>query len=258
MKTAKLIFVRIDNAVRRFEPWGIVLTVIALFVAIGSFWLDYQDRIAERKLRAWEFATSPGPYSGAKRDAVQYLVRHGNDLSGAQLAGVLWPVKEEVSETQFTHTLLKEANFNGKTLLRARFHHANLEEAQLFEGDFSNAVFRDTNLKNAIISDSVLQGAGFLFSDLSGVEFDGSDLTDADFLHATMDGTTFFGTELSNVNFMVRDPSGGKLMRAPLDGALFCLTNMPDGSTCNRDCTRFGEMGYTAELPSDTICPWLE
>ena len=44
---------RIHHWVKAIEPWGILLAVLALWLSVISFWLDYTDRVEDRTVRAW-------------------------------------------------------------------------------------------------------------------------------------------------------------------------------------------------------------
>jgi len=56
----------LDTFVRRVEPWGIMLALIA-------FALDYTDRVEERTVRAWQLLTTLAPGNSGKGPALEYL-----------------------------------------------------------------------------------------------------------------------------------------------------------------------------------------
>ena len=44
---------RVHRSVVVIEPWGILVAVVALVLTVAQFWIDYQDRVGERVVRAW-------------------------------------------------------------------------------------------------------------------------------------------------------------------------------------------------------------
>ena len=143
-----------EGIIKRLEPLGILLAVIGLAISIISFQIDYQDRTTERKLRAWEIVTSDGPVSGGKETAAAFLIKNGNDLSGAKLEGLslLNPTFERINlkGTDLRRSILKaailmDADLGGANLLRADLSGANLTRANLSKANLSKA-----NLSGAI------------------------------------------------------------------------------------------------------------
>ena len=47
------------------EPWSILVAGLALLMTVVQFWVDYQDRVNERVVRAWSLVTTPAPVTAA-------------------------------------------------------------------------------------------------------------------------------------------------------------------------------------------------
>ena len=50
---------RIHRGVAAAQPWGILVAAAALVLSVLQFWIDYEDRVAERTVRAWQLVTTP-------------------------------------------------------------------------------------------------------------------------------------------------------------------------------------------------------
>lgn len=42
------------------QPWGILLAVVALVPSVIQFGLEYEDRLNDRTVRAWQLVTTAG------------------------------------------------------------------------------------------------------------------------------------------------------------------------------------------------------
>lgn len=229
------------RTVKEIEPWGIFLAVIGLSVSIGAFWIDYRDRSIERRLRAWEIATSDGPYSGGKDEAVTFLLGNGRGLSGARLNGVVWADRDltgvdlaraALIGASFEGTNAMQANLTGADLTKANLNWADLTEATLTRADLSGGELKGANLARARLSKATLSGA-----DLSNANLSGANLSSADLSGANLGGANLVRAQLFKA----------RLDDTAIKSARFCGTSMPDLSVCNRDCKE-----------GNLRCPWVK
>ena len=61
--------------VRGFGPWGIVLTLISVTIALITIVVDLEDRQAERTFRAWQIVLAERSAGSSQREALEYLNR---------------------------------------------------------------------------------------------------------------------------------------------------------------------------------------
>jgi Pentapeptide repeats (8 copies) len=246
--------------VKNVEPYGILLAVLALFLGLLTFWVDYGDRVEERTARAWQLLTTDAPGNSGKREALEYLNRDdglfclngsclirlkertplaGIDLSttrpkpgkylpGLNLAGA------NLFQANFAGADLENANFAGARLGQTSFANANLEDADftgayLGEADFSNASLDEAEFENAFLGEAKMRRAF-----LGEVDFTGARLIGANLANAIFEKHMFVGhISESKLTPVIRLPT-------------FCSTEMPDESKCDRDCKPPG------------ACPWFE
>ncbi len=207
-------FAKAHMAVSVMEPWGILLAVIGLAVSIYSFQIDYQDRTVERKLRAWEIVTTPGPVNGGKYESAEFLIRLGNDLSSAELSGIVLRTRNlsginlananlsngifhsvHLDSANLRSANLSNTNLNGVSLSEANLYEANLRQANLCETDLSSA-----DLRFASLNEAELCAANLSHVDLRGADLRGADLRDADLTRANLLEVSFTNANLSRAN----------------------------------------------------------
>ena len=96
-----------------------------------------------------------------------------------------------------------------------------------FWGGLTESELRYADLKNCIFDRSNIQTSFFDFADLSGAVFKETGLADNSFIAVNLSDASFEGAYLYE-----EDNDHG----CCFDGAIFCRTIMPDGSTRNNGC----------------------
>ncbi len=179
---------RIHRAVVVFEPWGILVAMLALSMAVIQFWIDYEDRVAERTVRAWQLVTTPAPGNSGKAAALEYLNKEDGFLcSGWIDAGCLLLLKPRTplvgidlspgntgaagSPQRPLGTYLVDVN-----LSRAILIHANLTGAILNGANLTGANLTGANLAGTILTGAILTGADLAGVILAGAHLGGADL----------------------------------------------------------------------------------
>ena len=179
------------------DLWGLRIAVIALTLSTAAFLLDYNDRVEERTVRAWQLLTTPAPGNSGKIQALEYLNREDGLICGEWTRPLqVW--REEWVKTECLLTLkartplvgidlssgnngtpdnpnddpqgayLLGVNLNGANLRGADLRNVSLTHAELFLADLSAANLRGADLTDAILRGAVLTDADLTDADLSG------------------------------------------------------------------------------------------
>ena len=236
---------RVDNAIRRFEPWGIVLTFIGLLAALLTVAVDLEDRQAERIFRAWQIvwgyqsqatqaeaagpseseeALSPerfGASGSSLREAVEYLNR---DFSGRFCGSwVQWISRQLTGDTNRTclfpakgRESLAGLEARGADLADAFLVDANLTSADLRVALLTGADFRGAELRSAELTGAYGLDSNFSCADLPGADLRGALLLNANLSFADLVGADLRGASLADANLSFADLVGADLTRALL------------------------------------------
>ncbi len=208
-ETFLMIFSSFDRFIRRFEPYGILLAVIGLFLSLIAFSVDYRDRVEERTVRAWQLLTTKAPRNSGKKEALQYL----NKVEGlfcdddrclitlkerTPLIGIDLSVPEEqfgvyLRGINLSDADLIETNLSGTYLSAANLKGANLTAANLSQAYLNQADLRGANLKYA-----ALKGTWLSSANLSGASIEGTNLRSANLMNANLSGV--FGLSQYNLD----------------------------------------------------------
>ncbi len=154
---------RLHRGMVAFEPWGVLVAIVAFLVSVAAFWGDYSDRIEERTVRAWQLLTTRAPGNSGKGAALEYLNREDGLFCAAGLFGAL----DRVCLIQLkTFTPLVGIDLSppddggsGAYLVGVNLTGANLSGAYLTVADLSGADLSGTNLTKADLSDADLSNA---------------------------------------------------------------------------------------------------
>lgn len=262
---------RLDNAVRRFEPWGIVLTFIGLLAALLTVAVDLEDRQAERIFRAWQIvwgfqnqveqadqdggqseSLSPervGASGSSLREALEYLNREfpgrfcgswirwvSLSLTGNNNRECLFPAKDRESL----------AGLKGRS---ADLQSAFLVDANLASADLSVAFLPDADLTGAFLRGADLRGALLLNANLASTDLRGADLTGASLADASLRGADLTGADLSDASLWGADLTGADLTGADLTDAILWGAVLTDADLSGTDLTNARLSSMSASLP---------
>lgn len=110
--------------------------------------------------------------------------------------------------------------------------YANLSGADLRGANLSGLNLHGASLRNAKLMGANLQRVELDMASLANADLSAADLTNAYVALADVAGANFQGAILTNVD--LRGANGANV--AILDGARFCNTTLPDGTTRNDHC----------------------
>lgn len=210
----------------RFEPWGILL-------AIAAFGYDYLGRIEERRLRAWTLVTAEGPISGGKIEGVEFLLREGDSLLGARLAGI------NLGERDLRNISLRQAGLKGANLTQSLLNGANMIDADLRETDLHGAIFDNATLERADlrgarigsitvsdvisgeIGESSTKKTSFKDTILIDADFSGNRIADTSFQGSLSTNAKLKNTYIVEVDFSYSSLEWAEFCDAKFDNVLF-------------------------------------
>lgn len=239
----------LDRLVRRAEPWGITLALIA-------FAFDYTGRVEERTVRAWQLLTTQAPGNSGKGPALEYLNNEDGLLCWGgsclvtmkprtSLRGIDLSPPDKTPENPdddppgayLRGVFLSGADLGSANLPRADLVQANLSGARLFSANLSGADLAGANLSGATFRLANLSGAHFERANLSGADFDRANLSGAYFNRTNLSGADLGGANLLGANLDRANLSGANLVEANLSGANLrgacgdARTKLPEGTT---------------------------
>ena len=215
---------------REFEPWGIVLALFGVVIALVTILVDLEDRQSERTFRAWQLVLTVPSAGSSRREALEYLNREFDGflcgapvewvsglLTGNRRRRCLSPRKERESLARIEEV--------GADLSTADLTGAFLKGANLSRADLTDAFLTGANLVDANLTDANLTRADLTRADLTGANLTDANLTDADLAGAFVLGTNLTDAVLTGANLV-----GAHLTRAVLTGT--DLTQAQLDTTC--------------------------
>ena len=150
--------------VHQFEPWGIVLTLIGVAIALITIMVELEDRQAERIFRAWQVVLTVRTAGSSQREAVEYLNREfdgrwcsswmnwvSKQLTGNNRRECLIPKKARESLVGIE---APKANLRDVDLTFANLRDATLADADLTSAILPSATLTDADLRSAILTDA--------------------------------------------------------------------------------------------------------
>lgn len=180
--------VRAQKLVVILEPWGILFAVLALAISLVSFWFDYEDRVEERTVRAWQLLATPAAGNSGKTEALTYLNKNVG----------FWCDDDGYCRFQ----LKSKTPLVGVDLSVADGPGAYLELVDLREADLRGANFSGANLFGADLVDADLRGANFSGADLTLADMRGALLCGADLTGATLSQTVLRDANINWPDFV--------------------------------------------------------
>ena len=211
--------VRAHKIAKELEPWGILIAVVALLFTVVSFWLDFGDRIEERKVRAWQLLSTTTAGITAKVEALEYLNGEDGVFCFEWLEGrlnwlhsehpgagciILWKPKAVLYGVDLSRKELKNLDdcllrkagvfLQNVNLRRGLLKGADFSSSSLFKADFRIADLMGANfscayLMHAQLQDAILINANLTYSILHDADLTGARLTDADLSSADLGKT---------------------------------------------------------------------
>lgn len=284
----------IQNFIRGFEPWGILLAIVGLLISVIAFMVEMEDRQSERIFRAWEFVlenerlarsydddmSETLPTSGnATAQALEYLNREFEGrfcadrlrfflrwLTGNIRHICLIPSKQRSS---LEDRYLREVVLEGINLPKAKLRKADLMKANLESAYLAGADLRKSELERADLSGADLTGANLKRSTLIDATLKMANLTDARLWRANLTDANlikadFTGAELEEVNFTDAVLRYAIFEDADFEGAIFSGTDISGArmrgakrlkpTQLRGACVSEGEPD--PELPADISIDW--
>ena len=223
------------------EPWGVLVAMLALIVASTQFWAEYEDRVNEREVRAWQLVTTAAPGNSGKIAALEYLNKevgflcserlrrllkwlHGEEHANTRcvvllkgrtpLVGIDLSAQDSSNSERVVRVFLQSIDLSGAVLTSADVKGADLTGADLTGANLARADLSDAYLTHADLSDAYLTHA-----DLVGADLSGANLSHAYLLHANLLGANLFEANLFKANLFGANLSHADLSHADLSGA---------------------------------------
>ncbi len=113
---------------------------------------------------------------------------------------------------------------------------AQMQEMNLFATDLSGSNLSGANLKSAHLNSADLSNANLSNADLEGAKLFRANFSDADLTGASLVGANLDFAQLRGANLTDADLTDARLGTAHTRGAIFCNTQMPDGTVNNDGC----------------------
>lgn len=238
--------------IKAIEPWGILLAVIVFVLSAVQFFIEYGDRVEERRARAWQLVTTFVPGNSGKTSALEYLNREDGLLCFDWLRGKLGFLHDWESHNTGCIFLLKRRAtlyginlsppsdaaqlasgagvfLRGIDLRRASLGLANFSRAVLSDADLSEANLTMANLNKALLIKANLQNANLMEASLSEANLRDADLTNANLYGANLRGAKLRNAKLNGADLMGADLTDADLRSADLRGARLFVTTL-DGA----------------------------
>ena len=215
--------------VHQFEPWGIVLTVIGLVIALITIVIDLEDRQSERTFRAWQVVRelesrnveldghhAVGMAGSAMRKALEYLNQEYDGF--VCMPGFGW-VSKLLTGNDSRECLIPKKDKEFMTGLKARY-------ADLAFADLAEASLATSDLYEANLSKANLCGADLFQANLTGANLTGTNLTGAFLMDANLTRAIFTDAVLTRANFAQANLAHAMLMEANLAQANLASVNL--------------------------------
>ena len=235
--------------VREFEPWGIIIALLGLTMALFTIVMDLEGQQSERTFRAWQIVwgfESRGAESSATlrtgasgsslRKALEFLNQDFDGiLCASWVSGVSLRLTGNPHRTCFIPEKKREslAGFTGRG---ADLSGINLQDGILTEANLQFADLRSANLMGAMLTGANLAGAKLTGGDLTGAKLSAADLTFADLTFA----------DLTFADLSVAYLTSAKLTGADLTGAILTGAVLTDADLSS------AKLGFSASHPSVT------
>lgn len=142
----------------------------------------------------------------------------GIDLTNAAMDGANLE-KADLCEAVLSQCVLANANLSMARLRNTNLRQAVLARAQLRKADLSSAIVIDADLNGAVLQGASCSKANFKGSDLSKAQLAGATLTNAFFQECDLRGADLTAANLRGANLSGADLSGATLASADLRGA---------------------------------------
>lgn len=271
---------RVHGFVVLLQPWGILLAAVGLVVALAGFWFDYEERVHERTVRAWQLLTAPAQGNSGKVAALEYLNRQdglwcGNaecalplkersTLSGIDLSATTRRTGNHLDFVDLGRASLPGAKLRSAFLRFSNFRGANLTEADLSQAllvyaDFGSASLSGASLRGAIMYNANLKDAELAFADLSSARL-AAPAGALSFDQLAKGATSSqlirgHGLDASPIALVVSGPNGAPEFAIPNFGPAAGLRQSQLDKACGNEMTLLPE-GLTIPMCSEV--DWFE
>ena len=205
--------------VRGFGPWGIVLTLISVTIALITIVVDLEDRQAERTFRAWQIVLAERSAGSSQREALEYLNRtFDGSVCGAW---VNWVSKRLTGDSRRECIIPRKERESLAELaaISAGLPGAELPGADLYRAELAFADLTRANLLHAKLAFADLTRANLLDAELAFADLTSADLTSANLQDANLAGAELAGTELEDANLSGVDLRDTRVTQEQLDAA---------------------------------------
>lgn len=206
---------KFHNVLRILTPWGILLTLLGVLIALVTIVVELEDRQTERTFRAWQLVLTVPSTGSSRRATLEYLNREfGGSLCGRPVA---WFSRQLTGNN---HRRCFFPQKSRESLAGVDIAGAILSNADLTSADLYGANLRGTNLTNAILVRASIR------ADLTGADLTGASLVSANLAYATLTRANLSNADLTFAFLWDAVLTDANLTGALLTGAVLTGTDL--------------------------------
>ena len=203
--------------------------------------MDFEDRVQERQVSAWQLISIVLPGNSGKIDALEYLNEEDGIFCYEFLRGWLGWIRERPETSKCLIQLksqipLVNINLSSSDLATGVYlKNIDLPYARLISSDLSNATLEGANLRHANLTDAILRGAILDDAHLDHAILLGADLSGADIRNTKLKNAVLREAILINADLRDANMRGAILEDAKLGGAKLGNANLEGALLWNAD-----------------------
>lgn len=156
-----------------------------------------------------------------KEDESQYFKATPEEMEVILAKHTLWLHDAGGERANFSHCLLKDMDFSGKSLDYAIFDNAKVVNCRFYNADMSHASCRGTRFHNCSMTDMAAEGVVFRNAVFRSTELDRSLLTASNFSGATFYDSSIYSCTMSQCCFDGTDFGDVPTCYANMEGASY-------------------------------------
>lgn len=193
MTKASKWYFKLYAAAKHFEPWGILIALLAFLLSLAGFWFDYEARVEARTINAWTLLTTKATGNSGKISALEYLNAEDGLLCSTSGCTISLKKRAPLPALNLSGTEEAITHLSGVKLPNALLQTSRLSFVNLTGADLSGA-----NLRGVDLTRSILRGANLTNANLEGaimhdVQLNGANLTGAILHYATIQQNQLIG-----------------------------------------------------------------
>ena len=239
-KAAKQVGLGLHRFIRGFEPWGVLIAIVGLFVTMLGFMIELEDRQSERIFRAWEVVLQ------ATREASEieqidvrdtdHLYRKYSTTSGSSVRQALEYLNRDFSGRWCLEGIKNVSIYftgnMGRTCVFPRKRRENFDNITLRFINLSQAALRHASFGRADLRGADLTGADLQLANLQVADMRGADLSCVDANPNEKYCTSLRGANLVNADLSCFGPYATQLCAKLYNVEFGCIDLRNGESRC--------------------------